>query len=74
MPWYWYKRDGWTLVVDAVSLQDASKLVKREAAGARYLGCYDPSSLQDNSFVSAFVTPKRERIIHEHFLRDMEQK
>ena len=63
MPWYWYKRGGWEIAVDAVSQRDAAQHIARHAPGAEYHGQYTPPTMQNPSIATAMVTAKRDEQI-----------
>jgi hypothetical protein len=73
MPWYWYKRGGWEIAVDAISRQDANQHIKRHATGAVFQGEFTPPSMQHPSIATAIVTDRRQEQISNTIRREQEE-
>jgi hypothetical protein len=72
MAFYWYKRGGWEIAVDAVSRQDANQHVQRWAYGAVFQGERTPPSMLHPSTATGMTTPRRQEQIHDALMREYE--
>lgn len=72
MSWYFYKRGGWEIAVNAVNKRDAAEHIKRSAPGAKFQGSWEP--LRTYSTVTAMVTWKKQQEIHDELERLMERE
>jgi hypothetical protein len=68
--YYWYKRGGWEIAVDAMSKHDADQYIKIHAPGAKFVGSWVPSSSGVRSTATGAVTAKRQAQIHETLERE----
>lgn len=62
MAWFWYKRGGWEIAVDAVSRRDADNLISIHAMGAKFTGEHAPptGAKAQYSTATAMTTEKRQ--------------
>jgi hypothetical protein len=70
MAWFWFKRGGWEIAVDAVSLKDARHHVNIFAFGAVYRGELTPPTMAFPSIATAMTTSKRQEQIHDALERE----
>lgn len=69
MAWYWYRRDGWQIAVDATSRRDAQNHIAIHAPGAEYQGEMTPPSMENPSIATAMTTASRQAEISERIRR-----
>lgn len=67
MSWYWYKRGGWEMAVNAVNRSDADQHIRSSAPGAKYQGERLPSRVY--STATGMVTAKMQQVIHDEYER-----
>jgi hypothetical protein len=72
MPFYWYKRGGWEIAVDAVSRQDANHHIHRWAYGAVFQGEWKPPTMLHPSTATGMITSRRQEQIHDALVRENE--
>jgi len=61
--WFWFKRGGWSICVNAISRNDAREHIGIHAPGAAFQGERTPT--RNDVMTTGMVTAKREAQIHE---------